>query len=166
MNKLEELEKQYAKLGEEIEKLKKGKAEKYFMPEEEEAYYFLASDGYDSYHYYADGNDIETLKRQIPCKTEEEVKFYDQKRIYETQYRKYLLDHEEELVNWEDKDQDKYSACYDYRTNEMSVDRVNHSKYQGEIYTTREESITEFAKEIGEDNFIKYILIGEYKGEE
>ena len=34
MNKLEELEKQYAKLGEEIEKLKKGKEEKYFIPKE------------------------------------------------------------------------------------------------------------------------------------
>ena len=33
MNKLEELKKQYLKLGEEIEKLKKGK-EKYFIPKE------------------------------------------------------------------------------------------------------------------------------------
>ena len=163
MNKLEELEKQYAKLGEEIEKLKKGKEEKYFIPKENEDYYFLVSDGYDWFCYDEDESDKDVLKRQIPLRTEEEAEFYDKKRIYETQYKKHLLNHEEKPVDWEDKNQVKYGACFDCDKRIIKTEWTWISKSQGTIYTTREESIYEFAEQIGKDNFIKYILIGEYK---
>ena len=119
----------------------------------------------EEYQYTKDTFDNTILKRQIPCRTEEEAEFYEQKRIYETQYRKYLLDHEEEPVNWEDDKQEKYYAFYDYDRKRIGTCFHRAVRVQSTIYTTREESITEFAKEIGEDNFIKYILIGEYKEE-
>lgn len=170
MNKLEELEKQYAKLGEEIEKLKKEEIdklekgeEKYFVPKENEKYWFLDKKDLDFFVYNNDAIDKDILKRQMPRRTEAEAEFYDQKRIYETQYRKYLLDHEEEPVNWEKHKQEKYYAFYNYDEKGIRTYWDCYTKDQGTIYTTREESITEFAKQIGEENFIKYILIGEYK---
>ena len=98
-------------------------------------------------------------------RTEAEAEFYNQKRIYETAYKKHLLDNEIEPVNWENTAQYKHYAIYDYGKRQIDVFTSAYSKRQGTIYTTREESIYEFAKQIGEDNFIKYILIGEYKGE-
>ena len=163
MNKLEELEKQYLKLGEEIERLKKGKEEKYFIPKEGDQYYHLDRTGYVSYYYDEHETDKKILERQIPCRTEEEAEFYDQKRIYETDYRKHLLDHEEEPIDWKDDRQNKYYAYHVYDEKRIGTCFHCEIKVQGTIYTTREESIYEFAKEIGEDNFIKYILIGEYK---
>ena len=147
----------------EIEKLEKGKEEKYFIPKGDEEYWFLDKRKLDFFCYTNDDIDKDILKRQMPCRTEEEAEFYDQKRIYETDYRKYLLDHEEEPVNWEDNCQEKYCAYYDYEFSIIETDIEIDCKQQGTIYTTRQKSIYEFAKQIGEDNFIKYILIGEYK---
>lgn len=163
MNKLEELEKQYAKLGEEIEKLKKGKEEKYFVPKGGQEYWFLDCTGIAGDNFSGWEDEDKIFERQIPRRTKKEAEFYDQKRIYETKYRKYLLDHEEEPVNWEDTEQVKHYAYYSYYKKEKRIRNDLACRVQGVIYTTRKESIYEFAKEIGEDNFIKYILIGEYK---
>ena len=61
--------------------------------------------------------------------------------------------------------QEKFFAHYNYYDKSIAIGNDYGFKAQGVIYTTRKESIYEFAKQIGEDNFIKYILIGEYKEE-
>lgn len=97
--------------------------------------------------------------------TEKIAKFYRQKQIYIAEYKRYLLDNEIEPVNWEDREQCKHYAFYNYVDKEIEIDWETDFRNQGSIYTTRRESIEEFAKLIGEDNFIKYILIGEYREE-
>lgn len=106
--------------------------------------------------------DEEIIKTQMVYRTKEEAEFYLKKQQLLTQYKRYLLDHEEEAINWEDIDEPKYCAWYDFENQEIDIYISYYCKIQGVIYTTRKESITEFIKEIGELTFIKYILIGEY----
>lgn len=155
------LEEGIIKTGDTIEIIEK--KEKYFMPKKDEDYYFPNRDGeIDWYVYNDDIQDSKIIEHQDISATRKEAEFKVQKQKYKLQYKRYLLDNEIEPVNWEDEDQRKYYAYYYYGEQYYNVSFVTSSRHQGTIYTTREESIYEFAEKIGEDNFIKYILIGEY----
>ena len=163
MSKVEELEKKINDLIKDLEELRGQKKEKYYKPEEGELYWFISEGEVKDYHNYYDTEDIEIFESQDVYKTKEEAEFYLKKEQLLTQYKRYLLDNEEEPVDWENEIQRKYCACCDYGRQIVEVEWDYTYKNQGAIYTTRKESITEFIEKIGELTFIKYILIGEYK---
>ena len=91
-------------------------------------------------------------------KTEEGVEFCKKQLLYIQQYKDFLG---EDLVtedDWKDNDILKYYAYYDYDSNIVDIDGGIYFKFQGTIYSKSKEKIEKFIKEIGEDNFKKYIL--------
>lgn len=91
-------------------------------------------------------------------KTKEEAEFRRQQLLYLQQYKDYLG---EDLVtedDWKDNDILKYYAYYDYDSNIVDIDGGIYFKFQGTIYSKSKQKIKDFIKEIGEDNFKKYIL--------
>lgn len=165
MTRIEELEKKINDLIKDLEELKGQKKEKYYKPKEGDEYWYTSAGDVDAYNWYNHKEDVEIFNSQDVYKTQEEAEFYLKKQQLLTQYKRYLLDHEEEAVDWGNNNQLKYYAYCNFIRQEVCVNDCFSCKNQGTIYTTNSDSILEFIKEIGEEDFIKYILIGEYKDE-
>lgn len=90
-------------------------------------------------------------------KTKDEVKEYQKKIEYTAHYKKYIEEHSEPL-DWENNWQEKYCARYHYGTQEIEVTDLCSLKFQGIIYASSEQIIRDAIKQIGEENFKKYIL--------
>ena len=153
-NKIKELEKQ-------IEELKMAKIEepqpKRWKPEDKETYWLIDcggdikdvlwhNDKFDNWCYLT-GNCF---------KTEEEAEEYKKQIEYTARYKNYIEEHSEPL-DWNDKD-NKYMACFNFDDNKIDVDCYYISKNQGAVYASNEQVIWNAIKEIGEDNFKKYVL--------
>lgn len=90
-------------------------------------------------------------------KTKEEAKEYKKQIEYTARYKNYIEEHSEPL-DWKDNRQVKYGAYYDFEDKNISVDTTKIYKDQGKIYASSEQIIKDAIKEIGEDNFKKYVL--------
>lgn len=91
-------------------------------------------------------------------KTKEEAEFRRQQLLYLQQYKDYLG---EDLVtedDWKKPSLGKHATCIDNYCNGLTLTTNNYLKIQGVIYSNSKEKIEKFIKEIGEDNFKKYIL--------
>ena len=73
-------------------------------------------------------------------------------------YQQYLKDNEEVPINWNNSNQKKYYIVYGYQLDKLSIQSAYSVKYQGCIYTSREESINEYIEKVGIENFKKYVL--------
>nr|DAY29859.1 MAG TPA: hypothetical protein [Caudoviricetes sp.] len=90
--------------------------------------------------------------------TKKALEEYKKKLLYQQQYKDFIG---EDLVtedDWKDNDILKYYAYYDYDSNIVDIDGGIYFKFQGTIYSKSKEKIENFIKEIGEENFKKYIL--------
>lgn len=151
-NKIKELEKQ-------IEELKMAKVEepKRWKPNENERYHTIDDSGddcdliwdndrYDNWRYLT-GNCF---------KTKEEAEEYKKQIEYTARYKNYIEEHSE-LIDWDNDNQYKYYA-YFLIGRRFEVASVSRCKSQGAIYSSSEQIILDAIKEIGEDNFKKYVL--------
>ena len=154
-NKIKDLEKQ-------IEELKMAKVEepqsKRWKPKFEDSYFYVdtcidifecvwTDDIVDNWHYIT-GNCF---------KTKEEAEEYKKQIEYTARYKNYIEEHSEPL-NWSDDNQEKWCAWADFYKNKIET-AVNYNvKIQGTIYASSEQIIEDAIKEIGEDNFKKYVL--------
>lgn len=143
---------------EQIKEIKKPKYKRW-RAEKGEKYFYIGGSGnvyyqtechdeYDDF-FYAIGNYF---------KTEEEAEFRRQQLLYLQQYKDYLG---EDLVtedDWKKPSLEKHAACIDNYCNGLTLTTNNYLKIQGVIYSNSKEKIEKFIKEIGEDNFKKYIL--------
>lgn len=135
---------------------------KRWKPKEREIYYYVEPNGdidscewmtaiydgpFDDWHYLT-GNCF---------KTEEEAEEYKKQIEYTAHYKNYIEEHSEPL-DWNDERQKKYYAGFGYEENEIGVYCYFTWKTQGTIYATSEQIIWDAIKEIGEDNFKKYVL--------
>lgn len=121
-------------------------------------YWHAGTDGktYVSFEYYREYDDFNYLIGNY-FKTEEEAKEHKKKLIYQQQYRDYVNEHNKCEFDWKNQHQFKYYAYY----NNLSCIEISYAflfKHQGVIYATSRQIIEDFIKEIGEDNFKKYIL--------
>lgn len=91
-------------------------------------------------------------------KTEEEADEYKKKLIYRQQYKDFIG--EDLLTEGDFKNQNitKYFAYYNYINEDIITTDYRVIRVQGCIYSKSEEKIKDFIKEIGEDNFKKYVL--------
>lgn len=134
-------------------KYKRWRAEKY------KTYCSIDSDGTTC--IYTDfGNVINNFLYSIGnyFKTKEEAEFRRQQLLYLQQYKDFIG---EDLVtkdDWENIGRLKFCALYNYETKEIEIYWYCEQKFQGTIYSKSKEKIEKFIKEIGEDNFKKYIL--------
>lgn len=153
MDKLQELEKKYKELGEEIEKIKK--QGKVWKPAEGEQFYYLLSTGcYDSSRYgnlytserYAIGNCFKTIK---------EVKAVAEKIQIYTELKRLAEEINTKPVDWKNVKQWKYTLAYDFGQRKLIVDGWQYTQTAGSIYSTNKDFL-EIAKErIGEDRLLK-----------
>ena len=152
-NKIKELEKQ-------IEELKMAKVEepqsKRWKPEYDETYWFLNGGVYcekwtdcvwDNFQYTI-GNCF---------KTKEEAEEYKKQIEYTARYKNYIEEHSEPL-DWNDYEQEKWEAHFSFYKNIIITDCNLIEKHQGVIYASSKQIIEDAIKEIGEDNFKKYVL--------
>ena len=143
---------------EQVKEIEKPKYKRW-RAEEGEEYYFLSDlgeilsaidcgDKSDNF-LYAIGNYF---------KTKEEAEFRRQQLLYLQQYRDFIG---EDLVtedDWKKPLLGKHATCIDNYCNGLTLTTNNYLKIQGVIYSNSKEKIEKFIKEIGEDNFKKYIL--------
>lgn len=156
---LQEYENEIKELKERIEKLEAEKVEepqsKRWEPNAEELYWAVGSDGnigsviwdndnYDNWQYQT-GNCF---------KTKEEAEEYKKQIEYTARYKNYIEEHNDS-IDWCDTEQAKFYVLY-------GEDRIIFDdcySFKGmDIYASSEEIIKDAIKEIGEDNFKKYVL--------
>lgn len=153
-NKLKELEKQ-------IEELKATKIEepqsKRWKPDKNNVYW-LVSDGsiYQSC-WFNDRDDQWRYLTDNCFKTKEEAEEYKKQIKYTARYKNYIAEHNEP-IDWNNRKQPKCYAEFDNINNKINVDCFYYEKFQGTIYASSAQIIWDAIKEIGEDNFKKYVL--------
>lgn len=153
MKKLEDLEKKYKELGEEIERLKKEQSVGKWIPEHGESYYFIDIDlrvncnWFDSH----EESDKDIIKYTKIFKEKEEAQEYaDYLRA------KHDYAHESTKENWEDYST-KFSIYLDYSLREFNIAKYMTYKHMGDIYFDSEEKAQEFI-----DKYKKQILKFEF----
>lgn len=157
----QEYENKIKELQDELEQLKAAKIEaeqpKRWKPKDGEAYWIVNSGG--GLEHYVRVNDFTDNWAYLTgnCfKTKEEAEEYKNQIYYTARYKNYIEEHSEP-IDWMDGDQNKYYAYYrDCR--ELFVESCWFSIIQGTIYASSEQIIWDAIKEIGEDNFKKYVL--------
>lgn len=131
---------------------------KRWKPKDGEEYWIIEDGGgCGRYHYSNVDNFDEWCYLTGNCfKTKEEAEEYRKQIEYTAQYKNYIEEHDEP-IDWNNKDT-KYIACFDSGKNEIDISEYYISKVQGAIYASSEQIIWDAIKEIGEDNFKKYVL--------
>lgn len=143
---------------EQVKEIEKPKGKRW-RAEEGEKYYFLSDLGEIlSANDCRDKSDNFLYNTDNYFKTEEGAEEYRKKLLYRQQYIDYIG---EDLVtedDWKKPSLGKHAACIDNYCNGLTITTNNYLRIQGVIYSNSKEKIEKFIKEIGEDNFKKYIL--------
>jgi len=132
---------------------------KRWKPDENMKYWRVNNKGFCTYGYYTDDSYYDKWNYLTGnCfKTEKETKEYKKQIEYTARYKNYIEEHSEPL-DWRDDRQVKYGAYYDFEDKNICVDTTKIYKDQGKIFASSEQIIWDAIKEIGEDNFKKYVL--------
>ena len=155
MDKLQELEKKYKELGEEIERLKN--EEKVWKPKEHEEFYTVSGYGKVdecefSYHspfvkgYVEMGNCFKTKKEAE--KVSEKIKIY-------TELKRLAEEINTEPVDWKNHRQDKYLMEINGLNRELEQSCLNYTQNLGAIYCTNKDFLKIAKERIGEDRLLK-----------
>ena len=162
----QEYENKIKELQDELEQLKATKIEaeqpKRWKPNQNQAYWAIARTGRIENYYWVNDRVDDWLYLIGDCfKTEEEAEEYRKQIEYTARYKNYIEEHSE-AIDWSNNDKNEHQtawgAYYDYIDEEISVDQTRKFKEQGKIYASSEQIIWDAIKEIGEDNFKKYVL--------
>lgn len=157
----QEYENKIKELQDELEKLKAAKiadSGKRWKPNKYETYWLVDNCGgagevtwqngdYDKWHYLT-GNCFKTKK---------EAEEYKKQIEYTARYKNYIEEHSEPL-DWNNLFSHKYCVEFISDENEFKVSWYSSLKNQGTIYASSEKIIRDAIREIGEDNFKKYVL--------
>lgn len=162
---LHELEKKYEELGEEIKKLKnKKEIKKRWRADLDETYFYIGSDGsrqkiIDSHSE----NDDYRYKSGNYYRSRQELNEEDNKRMLIQKYKDFILEIEEEPIDWSNTKQNKYYVYIDRQLDSQLnlILKSNHyqSRVQGVVYSTNEK-LLELAKERFTDEELKIIIRG------
>lgn len=155
----QEYENKIKELQDELEKLKAAKIAdngKRWKPKDEDTFWFVTYCGNICNSDW--GADYEWCYLTGNCfKTKIEAEEHAKEIEYTARYKNYIEEHSEPL-DWDDERQVKYYAEFWCEENKISVDCYFTWKMQGTIYASSEQIICDAIKEIGEDNFKKYVL--------
>lgn len=158
----QEYENKIKELQDELEQLKAAKIEaeqpKRWRPEYDETYWMVESNGYVCHLYwnndcsgdwhYLTGNCFKTVEEAVEHKKQIE---------YTARYKNYIEEHSEP-IDWVNECKIKYCASYDYSINKIVTDDCSFCRTQGTVFASNQQVILDAIKEIGEDNFKKYVL--------
>lgn len=155
-NKIKELEKQLAEL--KMAKVEEPQQPKRWKPKNGQIYWLIDrygdvsdttwnADSYDTWQHLS-GNCFETKK---------EAEEYKKQIEYTARYKNYIEEHSEP-IDWCDTNQPKWYVRCSLLTKSFYITYNEVEKHQGTIYASSKEIIKDAIKEIGEDNFKKYVL--------
>lgn len=158
----QEYENEIKELKERLERLETEKIEeplsKRWKPEYNETYYVVVSQE-DITDYIWDGGYFDKWSYLTGnCfKTKEEAEEHKKQIEYTARYKNYIEEHNEP-IDWNNQLQNKFAVYYDCSDKIIDVEQVKTYKDQGTIYASSEGILWDAIKEIGEDNFKKYVL--------
>lgn len=150
---------------EQVNEIEKPKYKRW-RAEKGEGYFYIFKNGHiDKYLEENDNTDNFLYDIGNYFKTKEKAEFRQQQLLYLQQYKDYLGYDLVTKDDWKDDDILKYCVSYDYDDNPVDYDGNTvfiscntYIKSQGTIYSKSKQKIKDFIKEIGEENFKKYIL--------
>jgi len=121
----------------------------------ENAWLVFASGGVQS---YCANNELDKFYGMgMVFKTKEEAEFARDKQIFLTKFERYLRENEDEPVDWNNYNQDKYCVVIERGINTLDITSWYSRQFQGVIYTTNEESLKKFI-ENNEADIKKYMF--------
>jgi hypothetical protein len=154
---IKEVEKAYKELGDKLAMLKSKKS-KVWKPEEDEIYWYIASDGdirCDSYTERCKSDFVRySLGNCYKIKADAEFALEKQKLLVAMQ--RYADEHNEEEIDWKN-DKPKFYIYYNYKE-KIIQNSTLFAKYIGQIYFTSKEIAENCVKELGEDKIKKYLF--------
>ena len=130
---------------------------KRWKPKYNEIYWLVSNETIYEAHWFNDNGDKWRYLIGNCFETEEEAEEYKKKIKYTARYKNYIEEHSEPL-DWNDTNQCKWFAELCYDSNKIAVECYYSYKSQGTIYASSKQIILDAIKEIGEDNFKKYVL--------
>ena len=137
-----------------IEKSKK-KRNKVWMPEENERYYFLGSSGLINSSFYENSFDEGKYLLGNCFHTEKEAKFIVEKLKVISELQRIAKENNEK-INWENFDEEKYFLLYDYRCKVVSIEHTANFLKLPTIYFSSVEGAKKAVETIGETRLKKY----------
>ena len=157
----QEYENKIKELQDELEKLKAAKiadSGKRWKPNQSLEYWLVCNGDVAVCNYRNTTFDIWNYLTGNCFKTKEEAEDRAKEIEYTARYKNYIEEHSEP-IDWENYNQRKFFARYDHRcTNGIEINNWYAVQFQGVIYASSEQIIKDAIKEIGEDNFKKYVL--------
>ena len=157
----QEYENKIKELQDELEKLKAAKIEveqtKRWKPNQSQKYWVVCNGDVAVTNCRNTVFDIWNYLTGNCFKTEKEAEEYRKQIEYTARYKNYIEEHSEPL-NWGDRDQWKFFAKYDLDEGKITIGSAIYYLYQGITCASSEQIIWDAIKEIGEDNFKKYVL--------
>lgn len=133
------------------------KESKVWKPKFNENYYFVYSDGRIEFLGF-NGSNSELRYAMGNCfKTREEAKFASDKQIFLTKFERYLRENEDEPVDWNNPNQDKYYLTYMHKTKRTAANAWSSLQGQGSIFTTSDDLLEQFIKD-NESDIKKYMF--------
>lgn len=141
----------------EAEKIKVDEPKRW-KPKCSEEYWVVDEFGTKTHFTFRNNIDDKWLYLTGNCfKTSKEAEEYKKQIEYTARYKNYIEEHSEPL-DWNNEDQPKHYAEYWYDEECIKIDAYSVIRFQGVIYASSEQIIGDAIKEIGEDNFKKYVL--------
>lgn len=162
MNNLQELEKKYEELGKKIERLKQAKSSKRRKPEWKKSYYYIDSATNIGESVWSNTVPDNFRYSQNNCfKTEQEAQEHLENLKTKGELRLLAEElNEDEVIDWNDDDQDKYFIQYDFHLKMLMREYNCDVQNQGTIYCLNETFLDKAINHIGEERLIKMIKSG------
>ena len=153
MNKLQELEKKYKELGEEIERLKnEGKV---WKPKEDEKFYYFYGGGELSSALFDEDYENRHWTFGNCFKTEAEAEAMVEKIKIYTELKRLAEEIKTEPIDWKKSTQKKHRIFYDWDEEKILTDNNNDFQMMGTIYSTNKDFLKIAKERIGEDRLLK-----------
>lgn len=129
---------------------------KVWKPENDEECFYITSYGnVNSFLWEGDEWDNKTYTIGNCYKTANEAEFTVEKLKVIAELKRFAQKHNEEKIDWNNKEQTKYCIYYSYNTKHIGVEGCFSAK-QNAIYFSSKEIAEQAVKEIGEERIKKY----------
>lgn len=158
----EELENKIKNLEEELKNIKSGLEKngkiKRRKPKNGELYWIVDSDNNvkDILHWDDDDYDTDYYNNYNCFLTEEEAEKVQRIKETENMLRRYVEEHDEVELDWENSLQRKWNLVYNFEKKEIYCDYDYSFKHPRTIYASSDEILQEAVKEIGEARIEEY----------
>ncbi len=132
----------------------------FIKPKYNQTYYFISGDGEVRLSNWYNNNFDKTLFEIGNCfKTREEAEFALEKQIIYTELKRYALEHNDEVLDWNNKEQAKWALTYDYEHRcILSMYGTAWMKELCSVYFTSAEIARNAIAEVGEEKIKKYLF--------